>query len=143
MCNYTVAPKRKTKPGLTAGLLVCRGAECPYRGVCDIPAEHLADLPAGYPCLHEIITSASLFERYCGEFRIGAGDAVDCEQIRQLVDVEIKILRCNKFTAINPDIIYDTSEDGSGERRVHPVALYELRLMEQHRRLLKNLGVFD
>ena len=133
----------KAKNGLTAsGLLVCKGGDCQYRTICDIPAEDLKDLPADYPCLHELMDFATLCVKYCDYFKIREGAAVDFEQVCQLVDVEIKLLRCNKFTATNPQIIYNTAEDGSGEKKIHPVALYELRLMEQHSRLLKSLGVF-
>jgi len=122
-------------------MIKIKGADCQYRAVCDIPAEDLKDLPEGYPCLHELLDFATLCVKYCDYFKIGEGAAVDFEQVCQLVDVEIKLLRCNKFTAINPEIIYSDTEDG-GTKKIHPVLLFELRLMKQHSRLLKALGVF-
>ena len=136
------APAGKAKNGLTAsGLIVCKKTDCPYRKLCDVPDEALKDLPEGYPCLHELLDFATLCVKYCDYFKIGEGDAADFEQIQQLVDTEIKMSRCNKFMSINPQLICSATEDG-GEKKLHPVATYELRLMEQHHRLLKSLGVF-
>ena len=129
----------RAKNGLTvSGLIVCKKTDCPYKKLCDISVEYLNDLPADYPCLHELMESAILFIKYSAYFEIGEGDTVDFEQISELVDVEIKLLRCNKFMSLNPLI----TEDGHGEKKLHSVATYELRLMEQHSRLLKSLGVF-
>ena len=121
-------------------LLVCKSIECPYRTVCDIPAEDLEGTPTNFPCLHELIISTTQLVKYCEYFELKAGDTVDFEQIRQLVDIEVKLLRCDKFTAINPEMIYAPAEDGSSEKKLHPVALHELSLMKAHSRLLKDLA---
>ena len=124
-----------------AELLIC-SADCPYRELCDIFDTDLAEMPTNMPCLHEMAVFVTRFRQYCEELGIRKTDAVDTEQVRQLVYIEIKLLRCNKFTAIHPEVIYAPAEDGSGRKKIHPVALYELKLMEQHSRLLKSLGIF-
>jgi hypothetical protein len=131
--------KDKKKSALDSnGLLICRGVECPYRAVCDIPDEDIEAAVNG-TCLKEVAVLVVRFAGYCKEFEIEDHDTVDIQQVRQLVDIEIKLIRCNKFTSANPHtIIYETAY-GNGERKLHPIALYELKLLNQHSRLLKDL----
>ena len=126
------------------GLLICKGLECPYRltclNPCDMSADGLAKKP---PCPAELAVLIVQYANYCEAFGVKDNDAVDTRQIYQLVETEIKLLRCNKYTAVNPEIVYEIAEDGSGGKRLNPILNYELKLMDQHRRILKDLRVFD
>ena len=118
-----------------SGLMICRGVDCPYRAVCDVPNADL-ESAVNSPCSKEVAFLSEQFIGYCAELGIEGTDAADTEQVRQLVDIELKLIRCSKFTALNPDLV---CADDSGRQQVHPIALYELKLMRQHGRLLKNL----
>ena len=124
-------------------LLICRGLNCPYRVSCHNPCDmSAADLATNPPCPAELAVWVVQYTNYCEAFGVGNSDAVDKEQINELVNLEIKIMRCNKYIAINPKIIYETTENGIGVKKLNPIALYELKLLDQHSRILKALGAF-
>lgn len=93
---------------LSAVPLICKGDKCPYINACFIdPAQrsYVANLKPPGRCLIEIAALVDRFNRYVDFFMITDEDVVDMSLIRELVDVEIQILRCDNLIAIDGDFI--------------------------------------
>lgn len=94
------------KHGLFAGVpIICRGEQCPYFQTCFIPED---DLQIGERCPIEIATILERFDRHCLSLNIDAdsiNDTVDAGIVKDVVDIEIMILRCDNLLAINGNLI--------------------------------------
>ena len=131
------APKGKMKHGLNAyAPITCRGADCPYRETCKVPD---SELSVREPCKIESVIVEHLFEDYCREFQINEGDVAGSTGIRHLIDVEIKLMRCNRLMAANPGLTYTIREDGRPRKILNPVARYDLLLMRDYNRIIDRL----
>jgi hypothetical protein len=132
------------KHGLYANVPIrCKGQDCPYADVC-----HLAkngNAPYKDPCPIEISTIEDLVKRYMVEFEVEEKDMVDITMIRNLVDLDISLLRCNKKLAkdaeIVQDIIIGLTEEGQPIRQPQINKAYELqsRLLKRRQDTLKLL----
>lgn len=105
----TAVSVSNTRHGLLAAVpIICRGDECPYLESCYIdPTTRNVVANKQGRCPIEIATIISQFEKYCKHFGIEdrEEDAVDMGMVRDLVDVEIQILRCDNKIAIDGDFI--------------------------------------
>lgn len=132
------------KHGLFANVpIICKGEGCPYLGTCTVS---IVDLPIGYRCPIEIGAIMARFERYCEEFEVTEADAVDLGQIKQLVDIEIMIMRCDSKMAVSADFIEESLKDVTKtgvpiyEKVVTQANQFKMTLLERHGRLLKDLA---
>ena len=132
-----------TKHGIMSQVpLLCKAKDCPYKSTCNIPD---AELVPGSRCVVEIASLISRFENYCEEFMVQDTDTVDLGQVKHLVDIEIKLLRCNQAIAVSPKIIDDVItavEHGQKytKKELNPITQYEIQLLAQHSKILKDLA---
>lgn len=135
---------RNTRHGLFSGVpIICKGLDCAYAATCMIDK---ADRIVGNRCPQEIAALLTRFEELCKEFDITEEDAVDMGQLKELVDLEIMMLRCDNKMADNSDIlqksIKDIAKNGRVlyEYKIDPVAEFKLNLIEKHSKILKDLN---
>lgn len=100
---------RQLKHGMYASIpIICRGESCPYRDNCPLFAEGFA--PEGEKCPLEIAAIQDLTERYCTELNIDVEDpyqAIDVMMVKDLVDIDISMLRCDNKMAVTADFIVE------------------------------------
>lgn len=133
-----------SKHGLFTNVpIICKGEGCPYIGTCTVP---VINLPQGYRCPIEIGAIMARFERYCEEFGVTERNAVDLGQIKQLVDIEIMIMRCDSKMAMSSDFIEESLKDITKtgvpiyEKVVTQANQFKMTLLERHARILKDLA---
>lgn len=121
----------------------CNGDTCPYFGTCSID---VLSLPVGERCPIEIATLLTRFEKYCNELEITDDMPVDLGQVKELIDLEVMILRCDSKMAMNVDFIEDSLVDVTKggvyiyEKKVTQEAQFKLSLYERHSKILKDLN---
>jgi hypothetical protein len=94
----------RTKHGLFANIpMVCKANECPYNGTCPAILEDMA--PEGERCPIEISMIQKLFEDYTTELQIDASQIVNLSLVKNLIEAEITIARCDALLAMDPNII--------------------------------------
>jgi len=88
----------------------------------------------------EIATLVNRFEKYCDFFKVTEEDVVDMNLIRELIDIEIQILRCDNLIARDADfvemVIAGVSNTGKEYKRPElkqSVQLKEKLRSEKHR----------
>lgn len=132
------------KHGLFANVpIICKGERCPYIGTCTVD---ILNLPTGYRCPLEIGAIMARFESYCDEFNVSEKNAVDLGQIKQLVDLEVMIMRCDSKMAISADFIEETLKDVTKtgtpiyEKVVTQANQFKMTLIDKHGKILKDLA---
>ena len=123
----------------------CKGMQCPYIDTCTVD---LLDLPnvTGNRCPIEIATLLTRFEKYCHEFDVTEDMTTDMGQIKELVDLELMILRCDAKMAASADFVeeslVDVTKQGIDiyEKKVTPEAEFKMTLYERHSKILKSLN---
>lgn len=110
----------KTRHGLFASIpLVCKGEDCPYASTCLAVMYDTA--PVGDRCPMEIVSISQKFAQYCQELGVDETKAVDAGLVKELIDCEIIIDRCNQLIADEGDMIKNVvvgiSEDGTAYTR--------------------------
>lgn len=133
-----------TKHGLLSGVpIICKGDECPYINTCRIPQ---VDRIVGSRCPQEIAALLVRFEQLCSEFDIRPDDSVDMGQIKELVDLEIMMLRCDNKMAFDANFIErsvkDISRNGKVlyEDKISQAVELKLQLIDKHSKILKDLN---
>lgn len=144
------AKKTNLKHGLFANIpLICRGKLCPYNSACPIENK-----PVKERCPVEIGAILSRFESHCEHFgirfdekgKIHNEDVVDSSMIRDLVDIEIQILRADNKLAIDGDFIGQTVSAVTEQGQVYyddvvtPAAEFKMTLLKQKNKLLEKLN---
>lgn len=131
------------KHGMFANVpMVCKGGDCPMHEICTVP---LAKRPTGYRCPIEIAAIIEQFDKYCNELGIGPNDYFDQSQIKDLVDIEIKLLRANGHLAISASFIEQvvSAIDDNGKVHYRPelnkATEYEEKLLNRKRAILADL----
>lgn len=95
-----------TKHGLFASVpLVCKGDECPYKDTCVAYMYGVA--PKGERCPVEIANITQRFDQYCKELDIDSSKMVNVGLVKELIDCEIMIERCNQLLATEGNLIKD------------------------------------
>ncbi len=130
-----------TKHGLFAHVpIMCKGEQCPYADTCILV---LRDLHApGERCPLEIAAIMDRFDKYMRQLGIEEDNAVDLGILKNLVDIEIQIVRADKKIAINGDFIDNViaAISAHGDAYYKPelgkAADFKLRLISEHCRLL-------
>lgn len=139
---------RKTKNGMYAAVpIICRAEGCPYAEACELAKIGIA--PFGEKCPMEIAAMEDLFGRYCADLNVDPNDEsqqVDAIMIKELVDIDISMLRCDKKMAISADFIIDnviaTNEDDEPitRKELHPLTEYKEKLRAQKYKTLNLLN---
>ena len=105
-----------SKHGMFASVpIVCKGPDCAYKDVCMVSQ---AQRIVGHRCPMEIAAILSRYEQWCTHFEtntvqdmIDSKDLVDATLIKDLVNVEVQMLRAENKIALNGDIMADTLLD--------------------------------
>lgn len=135
------------KHGMFAGVpIICRGTKCPFYETCWIPD---ADLQVGERCPIEIAAIIERFDTYCKALAIdwsNPEDVVDAGIVKEIVDIEIMLLRADNLLAINgtfiEDVIAGISPKGQEYRRpeIHKAAEFKEGLRKEKTRLYNQLN---
>lgn len=139
---------RSTKHGLYASVpIICKAEGCPYRDACPLMQMQMA--PFGEKCPIEIAAIEDLFERYCTDLNIDRDDprnTVDLIMVKELVDIDVSLLRCDNKMAIDADFIIDNvvgmTEEGEAltKKELHPVVEYKEKLRSSKNKTLQLLN---
>ena len=105
-----------SKHGMFASVpIICKGPDCAYKDVCMVSQ---AQRIIGQRCPMEIAAILSRYEQWCMHFEINtsndvidAKDLVDATLIKDLVNIEVQILRAENKIALNGDFMADTLLD--------------------------------
>lgn len=97
----------KTKNGLFASVpLICKGDGCPYGAVCDALAEGIS--PTGERCAREIAYIQDMLDKYIETLKVDEDNVVTMTLLKELIDCEIMIMRCDSLIANDANIIQNT-----------------------------------
>ncbi|MBR2246157.1 hypothetical protein [Oceanobacillus profundus] len=141
---------RNTKHGMYAAVpIICKADGCPYAQSC--PLLEMAQAPYGEKCPIEIAAIEDLFGRYAEHFDINldnkkAGDTVDLMMVKDLVDADIGILRCDSKMAWDADyIIHNTvgvtdNGDPITKQELHPLTDYREKLVNRKHKTFQLLN---
>lgn len=102
-----------SKHGMFASIpIICRGQDCAYKNVCMV--DH-AQRTVGSRCPMEIAALITRFNQWCQHFNIDTStdviepkDLVDATLIKDLVNIEIQILRAENKIALSGDFMGET-----------------------------------
>ena len=105
-----------SKHGLFASVpIICKGPDCAYKDICMVSQ---AQRTVGHRCPMEIAAILSRYEQWCAHFEINtvqdvidSKDLVDATLIKDLVNIEVQMLRAENKIALNGDIMADTLLD--------------------------------
>lgn len=105
-----------SKHGLFASIpIICRGNACPYKDVCMVKK---AERKVGVRCPMEIAAIMSRFTQYCQHFEIDIDmptvapeHLVDVSLIKDLVTIEVAMMRAENKIAMNGDFMASTLLD--------------------------------
>lgn len=131
------------KHGMFANVpMVCKGGACPLHEVCTIP---LNKRPVMQRCPIEIAAIIEQYDKYCSELNVGPTDYFDQGQIKDIVDIEVKLLRANGHLAISGSFIEQvvTAVDEQGNVHYRPelnkATEYEDKLLNRKKSILAEL----
>jgi hypothetical protein len=132
------------KHGMFANVpMVCKGGDCPMHQVCTVP---MNKRPIGQRCPIEIAAILDRYDKYYEELGLGPNDYFDQSQVKDLVDVEIKLLRANGHLATSASFIESVvsgiDENGNAHYRpeLHKATEYEDKLLNRKRQILADLN---
>lgn len=134
----------RLKHGMYAAIpILCKKKECPYTDVCYLDIE---ERPKGEKCPVEASTIEKLVDDYCQDLEVSKDDAIELSMVRNLIDIDISILRCNKKLAVDADIVKNVvvavTENDTPITKPEIAKAYELqnRLVYQRNQLLRELN---
>lgn len=119
--------------------IICKGDHCPYVETCYLTS---VERPKKGRCPIEIATIISLFERYCTSLEVTAKDAVDLGLIKELVDIDIQLIRADHKMASDVDfvekVVAAVDQDGVAHYRpeLRKSVEYKERLRKERHRIL-------
>lgn len=95
--------------------IICRDQDCAYKDVCMVSQQQRT---VGQRCPMEIATILSRYEQWCEHFEIDTtqntinpADLVDATLIKDLVNLEVQMMRAENKIALNGDFMADTLLD--------------------------------
>lgn len=140
----TAVAMSNTKHGLFASIpIVCKSAQCPYADSCYLLTMNL-DTP-GERCPQEIAAIMERFEAYTNQLDISVDNMVDLNLIKNLVDIEIQIVRADNKVAMNGDFIENViaaispQGDAYYKPELSKAAEFKLKLLAEHSKILSLL----
>ena len=140
-----------SKHGMFASVpILCKGDDCAYKDVCMINKEERL---YGSRCPMEIGAILARYEQWCNYFEIKAvndvvasEDLVDATLIRDLVNVEVQMLRAENKVALTGDFMADTLLDIDKKckpyfgKDISPEANFLLQLQDKKVKILNQLN---
>lgn len=132
------------KHGMYSGVpIICRGANCPFRETCWIPDNELEE---GSRCPIEVGAIMERFDSYTEELGIKDNDTVDQGILKDVIDIEITMLRADNSLAISGDFIEEVvagvDSQGRSIKRpeVHKALEVKMKLRAERIKLLSQLN---
>lgn len=132
------------KHGMFANVpMVCKGADCPLHEVCTVPMQKR---PISQRCPIEIAAIIDRYDKFCEELSIGPTDYFDQGQVKDIVDIEVKLMRANGHLAISGSfiekVVAGIDENGNAHYRpeLNKATEYEERLLNRKRAILADLN---
>lgn len=139
-----IANMYQIKHGLTASVpILCKSPICPYEKVCRIPFQ---DRQINGRCVQEVGAMVARFEALCRELAVTDDDAVDMGLVKDVVDIEMQILRVDNKMAISGDMLAETIlfVDSKGAEHkgqiADPLFDMKLKLLDRKTRILEKLN---
>lgn len=130
--------------GLMTNLpMLCKGNKCPYSKTCWFEEDKR---PIGQRCPIEIAAIVDRFNKYCEALGITEKDIVDLSLVKELVDIEIQMLRADNKMAINSDfieqVVVGVTESGDVlyKPELSKAVEYKEKLMKERHRILQLLN---
>lgn len=141
----------KTKHGILASIpLICRNQDCSYKDVCLISPHNRI---VGSRCPMEISAILSRYEQWCTHFGIDVSrdyledkDIVDATLVKDLVSVEIQMMRAENKIALNGDFMTTVLLDIDRKcnpyfgKDVSPETKYLMTLQDKKMKILNQLN---
>lgn len=149
MIKNMVALNNSAYGSFTSIPILCKGTKCPYKKTCMVP---ITERREDTRCRMEISTIMARFNMWCEHFGIDTSnnvidpkDVVDVSLIKDLVNIEVQIMRAENRIAINADfmaeVLVDIDRDCNpyyGED-VHPAANFIVTLQSRKDKILNQL----
>jgi len=123
--------------------MVCRNDKCPLKDVCTLPVSRR---PTGERCPIEIAAVIDGYDKFCKELGIQDDDYFDQSQVKDLVDIEIKLMRTRGVLASAEHFIelVVIGTDSSGKTleapQLHKATEYEDKLLARKAKILNDLN---
>lgn len=134
-----------TKHGLYSSVpIVCRGANCPYVETCGLDLYGLT--PDGERCPVEIAESIKAYEEYKDELDIDITSRVDMSLLKELIDIEITMMRADSLLAQEGSFIQDVVAGVTPQGRtidrpeIHKAAEHKDKLSKRRHEILRLLN---
>ena len=137
---------RSMDHGMLSGVpIICRTYQCPYQETCWIPE---SDRQFGERCPIEIGTILERTEHYHTSLNISDNimDEIDRGLVREIVDIEIMMLRCDNLLATSgkliDEVIATVDDDGNPYYKPEISKAFEIkeRLRKERHRILNLLN---
>jgi hypothetical protein len=138
------------KHGMFASVpIMCKADKCSYKDVCTVS---IYNRTPGQRCPMEAGAILARFDSYCKHFDVGIEDdikpdeEVDLTLIRELVNIEVMMLRVENKIAIDGDFLGETIAHVSKKDTVYyedtitPAAEYQERLSDRRQKILRLLN---
>lgn len=132
------------KHGMFANVpMICKGAACPLHELCTIP---MSKRPIFKRCPIEIAAIIDRYDKFCEELGIGPTDYLYQSQVKDIVDIEVKLLRAQGHLAISgsfiQEVVATVDERGNTHTRpeLHKATEYEQQLHDRKRKILADLN---
>jgi hypothetical protein len=129
------------KHGLYASIpMICKGPACPYAATCPLLAIDLA--PERERCPLEISKIMKRFEQYSHELAIDEDNIIDMTLVKDLIDIDIQLIRAENKLAIDADFIQDViimiTEHGDEitQPQIHKAVDYKDKLLKKRHEIL-------
>lgn len=124
--------------------MICKSHKCPFVESCWIPAN---ERRLGQRCPIEIAAVVERFEKYCKALSVTEEDVVDMQLVKDLVDLEIQMVRAEMKLAQNGGEFIDqvvAAVDQQGNAHYKPelnkAVEYKRELRKEHHRVLQLLN---
>lgn len=142
---------KASKHGMFASVpIICKGLDCAYATVCTVPVQQRT---VGMRCPMEIGAILARFNQWCAHFGIDiSGETIpdesltDATLVRDLVNIEVQMIRCENKIAINGDFLGKTLADIDRkckpyfETTVTPESQYLMTLQNNKIKILNQLN---
>lgn len=142
------AAMANTKHGLYASIpLLCKAEACPYADVCPLVSIDMA--PQGERCPLEIARILKKYQDYTTDLDIDPvnGNIIDLTLVKDLIDLDIQIIRADNKMAIDGDFIQEVVigiSEATGEAitspAIHKAVEYKDRLLKKRHDVLQLLN---
>jgi hypothetical protein len=132
------------KHGLYASIpMICKNHACPYAGTCPLVAIDMA--PEKERCPLEVSKILKRFEQYSAELDIDEDNIVDMTLVKDLIDIDIQLIRADNKLAVDADFIQDViitvTEHGDEitAPQIHKAVEYKDKLLKKRHDILQLL----